>query len=146
MRYIVITATILALLLAACDTNDREAPVRETAAAFSERLFNYKYGEALQYATPDSRRAIEFLASNVDTRALEYLHNATDTPSVSVCSVRLLGDTAATTEVAVTNEISPDTIGRGFKLHKHERRYTFSLVRRGNEWLVKMEGLRQNEK
>ena len=56
-----------------CSKNNEEKLIHETAYNFSDKLFNYKYAEALTLATPESRRTIEFLASNLDEKAIEYL-------------------------------------------------------------------------
>lgn len=137
---------ISTLSLMSCGKNDEEKLIHETAYNFSDKLFNYKYAEALTLATPESRRTIEFLASNLDEKAIEYLHGVTDTPSVAVEAIEIINDTSATATVCVTNETALDSIGKAMSVHHEKRTYTFKLVRIKDKWHVKMEDLRQNEK
>lgn len=107
---------ISTLSLMSCSKNDEEKLIHETAYNFSDKLFNYKYAETLTLATPESRRTIEFLASNLDEKAIEYLHGVTDTPSVAVEAIEIINDTSATATVCVTNETALDSIGKAMSV------------------------------
>lgn len=144
MRTIVMCLTAL-MLLACSNNNDKEA-VGNAVDNFADNLFNFRYTTAAESVTPDSRRILEFLASNMDANALESIRNVTDTPTIVIKSIEVKNDTVAKAKVSVTGEIMIDTIGHLPTVCKDERVYTFELNKRGRQWLVKMADLPRSEK
>lgn len=131
----------LALLVAfSCGgQNRKEREASECALAFACDYFNFRYVDALEHVTPDSRRVLELCASNMTRSIIDSLRNFTDTPTVAVRDTRLMdGDTLAECRVVVSNEINARTIG-GYPVREEgDKTYAFRLVERGGRWMVRM--------
>ncbi len=139
-------AFVLCAALLSCGKNDgRKEAAALCAEKFAHGFFNFRYVEALGYCTEDSRRVLEFCASNMSDRIVDSLRSITDTPTVSVVETVVLGDSAAECVVNVENGILADTIGGYPVPGQDDRKYRLQLVKEVKEWKVRMAGPPRSE-
>lgn len=115
----------------------------ETAEDFGNHFFNYEFSEAARLVTNDSRRWINFFATNIDTATVNLIREQDEAAAVSVDNVELHTDTSATAHVTVTNFVwnseidsRPEVIAKAT--------FTLPMVKTGGKWSVRMDNLRQN--
>ena len=135
----------LSLLLAACDmiqNDDNEAT--STAVQWGEAFFNCDYHAAEALCTPESRRWLQFAASNTTQQDLDLLKQhaaqieATDFfPEAN--------DTLRVVELVVRNSVKPTVAGEE-PSQVDEALFHTTVVKRNGYWLVRMASLPQNEK
>ncbi len=147
------TAKIITLAMAllpvvlACSHHDKEEEnVARCAHKFAYNFFNFRYVDAMEYVNADSKRVLEFCASNMSRKIIDSLKNLTDTPSVSVENVEITNDSEAECRIKVGNEINFDTIGSFPIQTRGEITYRFRLVKEGTDWKIKMASPPRNEK
>lgn len=126
------------------DSVTEEDIVAGRAAGFARLYFNFRYVDALDFATPSSRRVLEFRATNMSQKIIDSLQNITDTPTVWVEDARILPDGGAECRVCVDNEIVVDSIDGLPFIRNGRSEYTFALVKEDNLWKIRMEGLPQS--
>ena len=126
--------------------DDKENAAALCAGKFAYNFFNFRYVDALASCTDDSRRVLEFCASNMSAKMVDSLRNITDTPTVSVVETVVQNDSEAECVVNVENGIYADTIG-GWPVPRQDKRsYRFSLVKQGGEWKIRMADLPRSGK
>ena len=135
----------LSLLLTACDmiqNDDDEAT--STAIQWGEAFFNCDYHAAEALCTPESRRWLQFAASNTTQQDLDLLKQhaaqieATDFfPEAN--------DTLRVVELVVHNSVKPTVAGEE-PSQVDEALFHTTVVKRNGQWLVRMEGLPRSEK
>ena len=143
MKKLLIFAMMLSL--AACDIIQRDSnQATDVAVQWGEAFFNCDYHAAEALCTPDSRRWLQFAASNTTQHDLDLLKQhaaeveATDYfPEAS--------DTLRVVELAVRNSLSPN-INAGESSQIEEALFHTTVVKRNGQWLVRMEGLPRSEK
>ncbi|MGN0068209.1 MAG: hypothetical protein ACI350_00530 [Prevotella sp.] len=87
---------LLAAALSSCTPAEKD-PCHETVQTFSEAFFNYRYLEALEYCTPESRQTVHFLASGIGQEQVEAIQSAAH---VAQCKIYQLDKTTDSTAVA----------------------------------------------
>lgn len=134
-------ATLCATFLSCGGRDGKENAAALCAGKFAYNFFNFRYADALAYCTDDSRRVLEFCASNMSASMVDSLRNITDTPTVSVVETVALNDSEAECVVNVENGIYADTIG-GLPVPRQDKRsYRFTLVKEDGEWKIRMADL-----
>lgn len=146
MKKAIFSLTVLALIFASCVNGDKEEAVSRTICDFAEHLFNFRYNDAAMLSTPESKRVLSFMASNIDEKAAETIRNIKQPPVVTIKSLKIKNDTFAIARLNVSNEIVIDSIGKAPSVRTGNRIYTFTLVYREKGWLVRMEDLPRSEK
>jgi hypothetical protein len=135
----------LSLLLTACDMiqND-EDEATSTAIQWGEAFFNCDYHAAEALCTPESRRWLQFAASNTTQQDLDLLKQhaaqieATDFfPEAN--------DTLRVVELVVRNSVKP-TVAVEEPSQVDEALFHTTVVKRNGSWLVRMASLPQSEK
>ena len=139
-------ATLCAAFLSCGGKDDKENAAALCAGKFARDFFNFRYVGALSFCTDDSRRVLEFCASNMSAKMVDSLRNIADTPTVSVVETVVMNDSEAQCVVNVENGIYADAIGGWPVPGQDVRAYRFSLVKEGKEWKVRMAGLPRSEK
>ena len=143
MKKLIIFA--ITLSLAACDMpqNDDDKATA-VAVEWGEAFFNCDYHAAEALSTPESRRWLQFAASNTTQHDLDLLKQhaaeveATDYfPEAS--------DTLRVVQLVVRNSISP-SINAGESVQQEEALFHTTVVKRNGNWQVRMEGLPRSEK
>lgn len=141
-KYLILSLT---LALTACNMmqNDDDQATA-IAIEWGEAFFNCDYHAAEALSTPDSRRWLQFAASNTTQQDLDLLKQhaakveATDFfPEAN--------DTLRVVELAVRNSVKPTIAGeQPSQIEKAMFRTT--VVKRNGSWLVRMASLPRSEK
>lgn len=125
--------------LSACSTPDSDLQ-QEVAGKFAQSYYNFQFEQALQHCTPESRKWIEFVASNIDESDVSLIRNQQEGASAEVEDIENGdNDSTAIATIRVTNFVSKDSIARPAHLI-NERLDTVRLVRRDGKWLVHLSG------
>lgn len=131
----------LTIICTACEGSDKSKwEAEDTAQEFAEAYFSYDYGKALLYVTDDSRKWIEFKASNIGEDDINILRDQDRGPSVEITDTDLLDESNATVSVSVSNFLETDTIGGSARMVDEA---SFDLrLRLGadGKWRIRMEG------
>ena len=135
----------LSLLLTACDmiqNDDDEAT--STAIQWGEAFFNCDYHAAEALCTPESRRWLQFAASNTTQQDLDLLkQHAAEVEATDFFPEA--NDTLRVVELAVRNSVKPTIAGeQPSQIEKAMFRTT--VVKRNGSWLVRMASLPRSEK
>lgn len=146
MKKAIFSLTVLAFIFASCVNGDKEKAARRTICDFAENLFNFRYSDAAMLSAPESKRVLSFMASNIDEKAAETIRNIKQPSVITIKSLKIKNDTFAIARLNVSNEIVIDSIGKAPSVRTGNRIYTFTLVYREKDWLVRMEDLPRSEK
>ncbi len=123
------------MLLCTCGKTDKEQ-LMETVDSFSNTYFNWQFHRAVAYCTPDSKRWLSYMASQVNQDDIDLLRSQTESAQAEIVHVNILdGDSVAKVEVKVSNFLSMDTIGVKGKIEK-EARFVISAKSVGNQWKI----------
>lgn len=125
--------------------SSEEGKAMEAAEKFGNHLFNYELKEAAAMTTGDSRKWIELVASNVDTATVELLRNQDEAATTSVYKLTMTTDTTAIVELTVDNLVWTQDID-DVPAVVDGMRFTFGMVRRNGEWVIRMDNLLQSGK
>ena len=135
----------LSLLLAACDmiqNDDNEAT--STAVQWGEAFFNCDYHAAEALCTPESRRWLQFAASNTTQQDLDLLkQHAAQVEATDFFPEA--NDTLRVVELVVCNNVKPTVAGEEPSQIDKAVFHT-TVVKRNGSWLVRMASLPQSEK
>lgn len=136
---------VLSLLLAACDmmqNDDNEAT--STAVQWGEAFFNCDYHAAEALCTPESRRWLQFAASNTTQQDLDLLkQHATQVEATDFFPEA--NDTLRVVELVVRNSVKPTVAGEE-PSQTDKALFHTTVVKRNGSWLVRMASLPQSEK
>ena len=135
----------LSLLLIACNmiqNDDDEAT--STAIQWGEAFFNCDYHTAEALCTPESRRWLQFAASNTTQQDLDLLkQHAAEVEATDFFPEA--NDTLRVVELVVHNSISP-SIHAGESSQVDKALFHITVVKRNSKWLVRMADLPRSEK
>jgi hypothetical protein len=135
----------LSLLLAACDmiqNDDNEAT--STAVQWGEAFFNCDYHAVEALCTPESRRWLQFAASNTTQQDLDLLkQHAAQVEATDFFPEA--NDTLRVVELVVCNSVKPTVAGEEPSQIDKAVFHT-TVVKRNGSWLVRMASLPQSEK
>lgn len=110
-----------------------------------EKYFNFDFRSALDYSTPESRKWISYVASNVSDEDLGILRSYGHAAVVDANGIDIIGDTTAVVTMSVSGFLSTDSIGRpGHIVEKAV--FRLPMVCRKGRWLVRMEGPLRSER
>jgi len=135
---------LAALLLTACGVvNDDEA--LRVAESWGSAYFNCDFHGAADYSTPDSERWLRFAASNTTEGDLQLLRDrhaeVTASDYFTVAS-----DTLREVTLHVDHYVKPALLGEQTSVQADDGLFRVLVVKRGRQWLVRMEGLPRSEK
>ena len=141
-KYLILSLT---LALTACNMmqNDDDQATA-IAIEWGEAFFNCDYHAAEALSTPDSRRWLQFAASNTTQQDLDLLkQHAAEVEATDFFPEA--NDTLRVVELAVRNSVKPTIAGeQPSQIEKAMFRTT--VVKRNGSWLVRMAGLPRSEK
>ncbi len=121
------------VFLLSCN-NDEAKLQRELATSFATAFFNWEYKECLDKVTPESKSAIQFMASNVSKDEVEKLKAMSQGVTAELLpESKQLNDSVFQAIVSVTNAYWPDSIGKPATYHE-QARTEFLLVKKGGRW------------
>lgn len=135
----------LALSLTACSMlrkNDDQATA--VAVEWGEAFFNCDYHAAEALCTPESRRWLQFAASNTTQHDLDMLRQQAAQVEATEFFPEA-SDTLRVVELVVRNSVSP-TIHGGESAQVEEALFHVTVVKRNGSWQVRMASLPRSEK
>ena len=141
-KYLILSLT---LALTACNMmqNDDDQATA-IAIEWGEAFFNCDYHAAEALSTPDSRRWLQFAASNTTQQDLDLLkQHAAEVEATDFFPEA--NDTLRVVELTVRNSVKPTIAGeQPSQIEKAMFRTT--VVKRNGSWLVRMASLPRSEK
>ena len=135
----------LALSLTACSMlrkDDDQATA--VAVEWGEAFFNCDYHAAEALCTPESRRWLQFAASNTTQYDLDMLRQQAAQVEATEFFPEA-SDTLRVVELVVRNSVSP-TIHGGESAQVEEALFHVTVVKRNGSWQVRMASLPRSEK
>lgn len=126
----------LGVIFTCCSKSNEEEQLEAAALEFATAYFNYDLNKASTLCTPESRKHMLFIASNIHEGDIEILRSQDKGASVEIKSVTV-GDvqTTGSVEFEVYDFMETDTIGRPGHITENS---TFRLTFRkcGDTWLA----------
>ena len=143
MKKLLILAMVLSLT--ACNLTNREDTVAtDVAVQWGEAFFNCNYHAAQALSTPESRRWLQFAASNTTQQDLDLLkQHAAEVEATDYFPAA--NDTLRVVQLVVRNSLSPAVNG-GAPLQVDEALFSVTVVKRNDQWLVRMASLPRSER
>ena len=135
----------LALSLTACSMlrkDDDQATA--VAVEWGEAFFNCDYHAAEALCTPESRRWLQFAASNTTQHDLDMLRQQAAQVEATEFFPEA-SDTLRVVELVVRNSVSP-TIHGGESAQVEEALFHVTVVKRNGSWQIRMASLPRSEK
>lgn len=131
--------------IVSCTSSKDEEMAEEAVKNFAENYFGCKYSEAAEQCTPESRRWIEFVATNVSDSDLQVLNNSLDETSFEVKDMTVGDDSTANCVVEAHNYLRLSSIEDKGQIAPSDS-YSLKLVHKGGRWLVALDGVLKPEK
>ena len=143
MKKLLILAMVLSLT--ACNLTNREDTLAtDVAVQWGEAFFNCDYHAAQALSTPESRRWLQFAASNTTQQDLDLLkQHAAEVEATDYFPAA--NDTLRVVQLVVCNSLSPAVNG-GAPLQVDEALFSVTVVKRNDQWLVRMASLPRSER
>jgi hypothetical protein len=143
MKKLLILAMVLSLT--ACNLTNREDTLAtDVAVQWGEAFFNCDYHAAQALSTPESRRWLQFAASNTTQQDLDLLkQHAAEVEATDYFPAA--NDTLRVVQLVVRNSLSPAANG-GAPLQVDEALFSVTVVKRNDQWLVRMASLPRSER
>lgn len=129
------TLLLMVVFLAACGKDDAEKDLKETSQLFGEAWFNFDFSKAEWFCSPDSRRWIEFHASNIRQEDLDVYNEMGQRATCDVEHVELVNDSTVTVVLSVHDFLQTDSIDRPARLRDNAQ---VRITLKGNDggWMV----------
>ena len=134
----------LALSLTACSMLRDDDQATAVAVEWGEAFFNCDYHAAEALCTPESRRWLQFAASNTTQHDLDMLRQQAAQVEATEFFPEA-SDTLRVVELVVRNSVSP-TIYGGESAQVEEALFHVTVVKRNGSWQVRMASLPRSEK
>ncbi len=137
-----------AALAASCDglTRNEAEEIEGVVKGFSDAYFNFDLNTAANYCTPESRKWLCFLASNVQEADLEIIRTQEQGARVSVKDINYSpDDSTGTALIEARDFLSLDTIGKPGHI-KDKASFKVGFILYDGKCLIKMEGPLQSER
>ncbi|WP_298452257.1 hypothetical protein [uncultured Prevotella sp.] len=141
-------AVICLLIFGSCTKHhisEDEEKIKSVTDNFADQYFNFNLKEAMQFCTPESEKWIKFIASNITQEDIDVLKNKPEGATHNTDEIIYVNDTLANIKCHVFNVMKIDTIGLRGRVSEHEI-YNINVVKRGDKWMIKMEGPLQSGK
>lgn len=134
-----------AILLAGCDGGmDGDQQACEAAGNWADAYFNCDFKDACGYVTPESRKWLQYAASNTTAEELKQLQEVGGAQVTVDDGFDEANDTMRLVTLNVTNSLKPT--GQGNAGIINDATYKIEVVKREAGWQVRMAGLPRNEK
>ncbi|MCM1107743.1 MAG: hypothetical protein NC388_01675 [Clostridium sp.] len=146
MKTISFIPLILIALLSSCqNSSDEMETITRQAERFVNHYYNYEFNQALDCCTPDSHPWIAFYASQLTDEDIHTLNEHPERAEVEVLQAQLESDTTATAQCVVYHVWLADRLEQP-PYWADRIRCKVNLVKRLQQWMIRMEGPLQNEK
>ena len=117
--------------------NDAE----KALATWANAYFNFDYEKALKYTTPEGGQWIRFAASNITEQDVEFIKRQNSQTQIDILNTQQTeSDTVCNANIRVSNFIQLGLSAHDNRVIDHAD-FHIQLVKRGGDWLVRMEGL-----
>lgn len=126
-----------------------EELLAEVADSFCVSYFNFDFVGASKYCTDDSRKWIQFAASNVTEKDLQILYEQETAAQVKITDIAYHEpDTTALVTVVVENYWDMDKIEDESRslVYRRVGVFKFPMVKQQDMWKIRMEALPQSGK
>lgn len=129
-----------------CSGHERsERQLRENAYTFANNYFNWHLAKALPYCTPESKKWIAYVASNVRQEDIELLRSKGEDARIEINDVIYAdNDSMARVSISASNFLQMDSIEAKARIIG-QANFEILMVLREGKWMVRMEGLPQSE-
>ncbi len=132
-------AILSSLALTACETKDDEL-VETTSKTFANEFFNLRYGNAATLCTQESRKWLEYSASNVSQDDLDLVNNYPDTATCEVMDISMTDVSEATVKLKVHNFLDNDSLENKSRICSTAV-FSFNLHKENDNWKVVLDAL-----
>ena len=134
-----------ALLLTACNfSRNDDSEAADAAVIWANAYFNCDFHEAQRFATPESERWLRMAASNVTEHDLQLLHAGEGATVAADEHFSVATDTLRVVTLRVSNYLSASLDTTAQLMPKGT--FLVKVVKRGDGWKVRMEGLPRSER
>ena len=134
-----------AILLAGCEGGmDGDQQARNAAEDWADAYFNCDFKDASEYVTPESRKWLQYAASNTTAEELKRLQDAGGAKVTASEGFDEANDTMRLVTLNVTNSLKPN--GQGTAEISKDAIFKVEVVKRDAGWQVRMVGLPRSEK
>lgn len=118
-----------------CKPTEKEQLV-ETIDSFSTSYFNWRFFQSVKYCTPESRRWLSYMVSQVSQSDIDTLRSLEE---AATCKIGLIDthDSIAVADVSVSNFLNMDSIGKTGRIVE-EATFKVPLVNRNGRWMVSL--------
>jgi hypothetical protein len=142
MKHLFLSLTLL--LLTACGMVSDDDEAIRVAETWGNAYFNCDYPRAAEYSTKESERWLRFAASNTTEGDLQLLR---DQRAVATASdfFTAANDTLRVVTLHVDHYVKPALLGQQ-TAKQADGEFHVTVVKRGRQWRVRMEGLPRSEK
>lgn len=140
MKHLFFAFLSVIIILSAYSCKERETVeiIHERVDSFAVKYFNWQYPQCVKYVTPESKKFLEMLSTNVTENNVEMLRSFAEDATIYIDDIMLIDDNNAKASVTIHNYLAADSIGRDIKLHE-EGSAELKLVRKAEAWYVDME-------
>jgi hypothetical protein len=122
-----------------------EKECKKSAESFLNNYYNLRLDNAAKQCTPESKKWLQFIATNLHEGDLALIDSMEQETHVSADKFNQVNDSIVTVLCKLDNYLDVDTLGKAGHIKKNGT-IELNMVKRGKVWLVKMEGLPQSEK
>lgn len=123
--------------ISACSPST-ESRIEQEVLAFSNTYFNWQFHRSVSHCTPESRKWLSYMASQVNRSDIDMLKAQ---PKDAVCQVEDIiyadNDSAALVEVTVSHFLQMDTIGRQGRMVDRAR-FRIPVMLHADGWKVNL--------
>ncbi len=137
--YKICLTMLSSFVLAACETKEAEL-VETTSKTFANEFFNLRYGNAATLCTQESRKWLEYSASNVSQADLDIVNNFPDTATCEIVDVNMNNDDDATVKLKVHNFLDNDSLENKSRICPTAV-FSFNLHKENDKWKVVLDAL-----
>lgn len=125
---------IMLFLLTCCTLSSKEKDLKQTAESFAFNLYSWQLDHAMNQCTPFSKKAIQFLASNLSKQDVELIQAQEAFPEVEVSFDNpQKEDTLVTIYIKVQGALLMKQLGK--PLQPTDNAYfSVNMIYRNNEW------------
>ena len=144
MKYYILS--FLSFLMISCHVYDKNGThaAEKTLTTWAEAYFNFDYEKALKYTTSEGEQWIRFAASNITEEDVSFIKKQNPQTQIDILNSQLTeGDTVCNANIRVSHFIQLGLSPQDNRVIDHAD-FQVQLVKRGDEWLVRMEGLPQS--
>ena len=138
------TIVLLIFSLSACNINKEYTQPELIAEKFASYYFNYDFNKAFSLCTEESKQWITFHVSKISQDELDYKNQHKITSTAKVVESIYYNDSLVKTTVILNKVIKKSLYNDS--VFCESGRTEVTLVKRGENWLIKMEAPLQSEK